>query len=87
MNRFLKRRRAFNRIIISIVIFAVLALSACILPLPWPSITPRYSPEQIAKIREGYSSRDEVVSVLGEADIKRLDDRYWVYNWKVGSGK
>jgi len=88
VNRFLKRRRAFNRITISIVIFAVLALSACVpLPLPWPSSTPRYSPEQIAKIQEGYSSRDEVFSVLGEADIQRLDDRYWVYNWKVGSGK
>jgi hypothetical protein len=88
VNRFLKRRRAFNRITTSIVIFAVLALSACVpLPLPWPSSTPRYSPEQIAKIQEGYSSRDEVISVLGWADIQRLDDRYWLYHWKVDSGK
>jgi hypothetical protein len=88
VNRFLKTRRAFNLITTSIVISAVMALSACVvLPVPWPSSTPRYSPEQIAKIQEGYSSRDEVVSVLGAADIQRLDDRYWVYNWKVGSGK
>jgi len=65
----------------------VLALSACVpLPFPWPSSTPRYSPEQIAKIQEGYSSRDEVVSVLGVGRIRRLD-RYWVYHWKVDSGK
>jgi len=88
LNRFLKRMCAFNQNTISIVISTVMALSACVpLPLPWPSDSPRYSPEQIAKIREGYSSRDEVVSVLGEGDIQRLDDRYWVYNWKVGSGK
>jgi hypothetical protein len=88
VNRFLKRRRAFNRITISIVIFAVLALSACVpLPIPWPSDSPRYSSEQIEKIREGYSSRDEVVSVFGAADIQRLDDRYWVYHWGVYSGK
>jgi len=24
--------------------------------------------------------------VLGKADIQRLDDRYWVYHWNVGSG-
>jgi hypothetical protein len=88
VNRFFKRRRAFNRITISIVIFAVQALSACVpLPIPWPGNSPRYSPEQIGKIREGYSSREEVVSVLGGADIQRLDDRYWVYYWTVDSGK
>ena len=87
VNRFLKRRRAFNRITISIVISAVMALSACVpLPIPWPSNTPLYSPEQLAKIQEGYSSRYEVVSVLGEAVIQRLY-RYWVYHWKVESGK
>jgi hypothetical protein len=64
-----------------------MALSSCVpLPIPWPGNSPRYSPEQIAKIQEGYSSRDEVVSVLGEADIQRLY-RYWVYHWKVDSGK
>jgi hypothetical protein len=79
---------AFNRIAASILISAVLALSACVpLPVPWPSDSPRYSHEQIAKIQEGYSSRDEVVSVLGGSDIQRLGDRYWVYQWKVDSGK
>jgi|WetSurSiteA1Bulk_404760.scaffolds.fasta_scaffold17788_2 hypothetical protein len=83
-----KKMARFHLITTSIAISAVMALSACVvLPIPWPSSTPRYSPEQIAKIQEGYSSRDEVVSVLGAADIQRLDDRYWVYNWKVGSGK
>ena len=82
----LKTRRAFNRITISIVIFSVLALSACVpLPVPWPGNSPRYSHEQIAKIQEGYSSREEVVSVLRKADIQRLY-RYWVYHWKVDSG-
>ena len=88
VNRFLKRRRTFNQITTSIVISAVMALSACVpLPIPWPGDSPRYSSEQIAKIREGYSSRDEVVSVLGAADIQRLDNRYWVYHWKVESGR
>lgn len=88
VNRFLKRRCAFSRITIGILLSAVLALSACVpLPVPWPGNSPRYSHEQIAKIQEGYSSRDEVVSVLGEADIQRLGDRYWLYHWKVDSGK
>lgn len=78
--------RAFNQITISIVLSAVMALSACaVLPIPGAGNKPPYSHEQISKIQEGYSSRDEVVSVLGIADIRRLD-RYWVYHWREDSG-
>ena len=76
-------------VLMLIVIFVAPALSGCVpLPIPWPSKSPLLSPEQIGKISEGYSSRDEVISVLGvEADIQRLDGRYWVYHWKQKSGK
>jgi outer membrane protein assembly factor BamE (lipoprotein component of BamABCDE complex) len=83
------RKGVFTLLVLMlIVIFAALALSGCVLlPIPWPSKSPLCSPEQIAKIREGYSSRDEVISLLGvEADIQRLDGRYWVYHWKKDSG-
>jgi hypothetical protein len=81
-------RCAVNRITIIVVIFAALTLSGCVvLPIPTPADSPPYSPEQIAKIRESYSSREEVASVMGsESDIRRLDGRYWIYHWRVESG-
>jgi hypothetical protein len=80
-------RCAVNRITIIVVIFAALTLSGCVvLPIPWPANSPRYSPETLAKIEELHSSRWDV-GVLGKPDIERLGGRYWVYHWKVESGK
>lgn len=83
-----KKRCNIKRITVSIVALLALWLSGCVpLPIPWPSGSPRYSPEQIAKIQEGTSLREVVATEFGaDGDIQRLDGRYWVYQWSEDSG-
>jgi len=74
-------RRAATLVTVSLLV------TGCILvPVPTPATPPRLSSEQLAQITEGLASRDSVASTLGAPDLRRADDRFWIYHWTVDRG-
>ena len=64
-----------------------LLVTGCIpIPVPTPASPPRFSSEQLAQITEGLATRDGVASTLGAPDLRRADDRFWIYHWTVDRG-
>jgi len=74
-------RRAATLVTVSLLV------TGCIpIPVPTPASPPRFSSEQLAQITEGFATRDGVASTLGAPDLRRADDRFWIYHWTVDRG-
>lgn len=70
-----------------LAVLAAALLAACVpIPIPTRETAPRFSQEQIATIGGDAVTRSAVAASLGSPDIRREDDRVWIYLWTVTSG-
>jgi hypothetical protein len=57
-----------------------------VVPVPAKPSEPRYSDQQLAEIEIGSATHEFVAGRLGPPDLRRADDRYWIYKWTVDHG-
>lgn len=62
-------------------------VSGCIpLPASTYATAPRFSDQQVADVGSRPQTRDSLANALGPADLRRADDRVWIYTWSDDFG-
>jgi len=86
------KRYPNNHLVIDLLIlihlFLVLSIHSC---FPLPSYNLRteggvISQELIKSLKQGETTREDLLLLLGEPDERGRQDRYFIYNWIVSEG-